>query len=658
VEIPRYTAYVPVYNQASTLREALDALRVQTLAPSEILVIDDASTDNSNEIATTAGVTILRQPSNLGRGAARARALESAKNEFVLCCDATNRLAADFAEKALDHLKDNPRLAAVHGRVTQHAARTLAERWRGRHLYLGATGPVQTNVFHSTGAAMLRRSSVLEVGNYRADLPSQEDSELGVRLNAAGWGVWFDPSMVADSMASNTLVQVFSRYARWYEPRGRGWKFGDYPNNLRNTLRVQLPRDIAARDLPAAFATLLLPHYLLYRSLHGPLAPAPQLKPRVLFLNLYAEQWLDACWTAKNGSRAHLWGADGLRKAGFTVENVKTRDEGLLERLARWADRVTKLRFGDLAADLAVLRQARHGDIIYVASGRLLFAPLAVRLGILRVKIVTWLYRPPEPFSWRKLRGFDTLPVVYRGYAGWFGLTPRVSGWLRDNYPAARTRRIVWASDTEFFNPSRDDGTYFAATGVTRRDYQLLLDVAHDVDFPFIILGPDSYKNSAPKNVTWISRTPGEPHATVENEKLRDIYHGARAILIPLVPDPEDPSGLTNLLDAMACGRAVVMTRTGALDLTPAALGVGYDIPPSDNATWIHALRTLAAQPATARAFGEKAAQLSRDYFNLDRLASDVANYFLDLTENKPEPREEIPPPPRQGKTADILIPS
>jgi glycosyltransferase involved in cell wall biosynthesis len=280
VSLPPYTAYVPVFNQAATLGQTLASLRAQTFPPAQLLVIDDGSTDASAQVAAAAGATVLRQPSNLGRGAARARALTEARHEFVLCCDATNRLAPDFAERGLAHFSATPRLAAVLGLLTQPPPRTAAHRWRGRHLFLGRPGPLVTAAPHATWATIVRRDAVLAVGNYRADLPAHEDDDAGQRLRAAGWELWCDQTMVAECIVDNTVPQVLARYARWYEPRGRGWSWRDYPHNLRTALRVMIPKDLAEHDWPSAVISLLLPHYLLGWARRHPwraetLAPAP-----------------------------------------------------------------------------------------------------------------------------------------------------------------------------------------------------------------------------------------------------------------------------------------------------------------------------------------------------------------------------------------------
>jgi glycosyltransferase involved in cell wall biosynthesis len=358
-------------------------------------------------------------------------------------------------------------------------------------------------------------------------------------------------------------------------------------------------------------------------------------------VNTYIEPWLDRCWRREAVSRAHLWGADALEAAGFDVRPVRSQAPHPVLRFLRGLAAACGGRLGDLAADWLVLKRLRDGDIVYVAAGQLVFTPLAVRCGWVRARLVAWIYKPAAPFSWRTLRGLSTARALRAGYAGWLALTPHVEAWLRREHPRARVRRVAWSADTVYYPPASGPGAYFAATGVTQRDYAVLLAAARAVPFPFVILGPADLQAQAPANVTWRARNREQPHSTIDDDQLRELYHGARAVLIPLRPDPDDASGFTNLLEAIACGRPVVMTRTGALDLTPAALGIGDDVAPGDAAGWIAALQTLAREPARAARLAARSAQLAHDYFNLPRFEKDLTGYFLDLAQNRPEPPAE-----------------
>jgi len=648
MEDKSYTAYIPVYNQAKTIGLALASLRAQTIPPAEILVVDDGSTDDSVKIAEQAGATVLRQNGNLGRGAARARAVEAARHEFILGLDAGNRLPTDFAERALGHFANAPRLASVHGWFLQSNSGNLVERWRSRHLFARPAATMQREAVHVTSGYVGRRSAILAVGNYNANWRAGEDAELGRRLKTAGWEIWLDPNLGIECLTADTVATVFERYARWNETEAPGpnshlWH--DYFKRCAYAVKVLAVRDIKAGDWAAVPLSLELPNFLARRAWQRKRAAASSLnrRPVIYYINTYFESMMDGRWQNGGGSRAHLWGADALARAGFDVRPLRTQANHPILNFARWLTRVSGGRTGDLAADLLILRHARAGDIVYLASGQLqlLLSPLAVRCGILRVRLVAWLYKPCAPFSWKSFRGLVACRPVRKGYAGWLAIAPQLGHWLRQEHPTARVRRVVWATDTEYYPPGTGAGNYFAATGVTQRDYAVLLAAARQVNFPFIILGPVEMQSEVPANVSWRSRKPNEPHATISDNELLQLYQGARAILIPLQPDPDDASGFTNLLEAMACGRPVVMTRTGGLDLTPAPLGVGYDVAPGEVAGWVAALQKLAQEPAGAKRFSDRANELTRSYFNLPRFEKDLVSYFSDLANNRTEPAPE-----------------
>ena len=645
MDFPSYTAYVPVYNQAATLGAALASLRAQSAPPAEILVVDDGSTDDSAKIAEAAGATVLRQGVNQGRGAARARAYAAAKHELVLGCDAGDRLPADFAARALKYFLDTPRLGTVGGWFLQSKTGGVVQRWRSRHLFARPAPSLLRGATLVTAGYLARRRAVLAVGNYDAKMRAGEDAELGRRLQAAGWEVWLDPDLGVESLTGDTAASVFERYARWNEtaaptPETNLWR--DYLKRCAYAVKVLAVRDLRAGDWSSVPLSLALPHYLARRAWKRKKNAAASLRrPVVHYVNTYSEPWLDRCRRGEDVSRAHLWGTDALEAAGFDVRPVRSRAAQPWLRILRGLSSILGGRLGDLAADWLVLSRLKTGDIVYVAAGQLVFTPLAVRCGWVRAKLVAWFYQPAAPFSWRSWRGLSTARPLREAYAGWLALTPHVEAWLRREHPRARVRRVVWSADTVYYPSVGGAGSYFAATGATQRDYAVLLAAARAVDFPLVVIGPAEWQAQAPANVEWRVRNRLQPHATIDDRQLRELYQGARAILIPLLPDPDDASGFTNLLEAIASGRPVVMTRTGALDVTPGALGIGYEVAPGDAAGWVTALQTLANEPETAARFATRAAELARDYFNLPRFEKDLVGYFLDLTQNRPEPPTE-----------------
>ena len=81
------TCLIPVFNEGARLKAVLDVVAGHPLI-SEVLVVDDGSTDNSAEIAAaTAGVTLIRQPQNGGKTKALATGFAAMGQPLLLMLD-------------------------------------------------------------------------------------------------------------------------------------------------------------------------------------------------------------------------------------------------------------------------------------------------------------------------------------------------------------------------------------------------------------------------------------------------------------------------------------------------------------------------------------------------------------------------------------------
>jgi GT2 family glycosyltransferase len=250
------SAYVPCYNNKSTILAAIRSIHNQTTPPDEVFVVDDGSTDGSEALSE---VKMIRLQANQGRGAARARAMKEARAEFVLGCDASLELDKEFLTIAMPWFGD-PSVAAVFGRVKEAGSSSAANRWRGRHLY---QSDLQQSVSRESSLIsqcfVVRKSAVQQVGGFNTNLRYGEDADLGRRLRAAGYAVVFDPALFAFCFASNTILQVLERYARWNTPEAMGIR--DYLRQVNYALKVMAAADLEAGDVAAACISLLCPHY-------------------------------------------------------------------------------------------------------------------------------------------------------------------------------------------------------------------------------------------------------------------------------------------------------------------------------------------------------------------------------------------------------------
>lgn len=104
---------VPAYNAALFLREAIDSLLAQTHRPTEIIVIDDGSVDDTPTVCREyEGRIVYIRQENRGEAGARNAGLGVARGEFVCLLDADDVCAPDRIERQVQALRAAPEACA------------------------------------------------------------------------------------------------------------------------------------------------------------------------------------------------------------------------------------------------------------------------------------------------------------------------------------------------------------------------------------------------------------------------------------------------------------------------------------------------------------------------------------------------------------------
>ena len=99
---PLISIIIPVYNVRAWLKPCLDSLAAQTFSPLEIVLVEDGSTDGSEEVlsdfcAKHSYARLLKQP-HAGAASARILGMEQARGEYVVFVDGDDTLPADYIE--------------------------------------------------------------------------------------------------------------------------------------------------------------------------------------------------------------------------------------------------------------------------------------------------------------------------------------------------------------------------------------------------------------------------------------------------------------------------------------------------------------------------------------------------------------------------------
>jgi glycosyltransferase involved in cell wall biosynthesis len=178
---------IPCFNQGHFLREALESVLAQTVAPREVVVVDDGSTDATATIASSyAGVTCVRQP-NRGLARARNRGLHESSGEYVVFLDADDRLLPDALAIGLTAFDGRPHHVLVFGRCERIDA-------GGRRLPTVTPPPLdpdlyaallRNNVIWTPAVAMIRRSLCEPLLGFNPAFGPSADYDLYLRLARA-----------------------------------------------------------------------------------------------------------------------------------------------------------------------------------------------------------------------------------------------------------------------------------------------------------------------------------------------------------------------------------------------------------------------------------------------------------------------------------------
>lgn len=113
---------IPAYNSASTIIRALQSVVAQTLAPLEIIVVDDASIDNTCEVAanfasaSSIPLRVITQPTNSGPSAARNAGWGAATGDYIAFLDADDQWHPRKIELQYSVMHDRPEISmSCHG---------------------------------------------------------------------------------------------------------------------------------------------------------------------------------------------------------------------------------------------------------------------------------------------------------------------------------------------------------------------------------------------------------------------------------------------------------------------------------------------------------------------------------------------------------------
>lgn len=207
---PEFSVVVPALNAASTLARCLDALVAQASDVTEVIVVDDGSTDDTFEIASRYDVRLLKLPRNMGPSAARNRGAEMARAPVLFFVDADVAIAPAAIDRAKSLMSRKDVDAAIGSYDDDPAERSTVSRFKNiAHHYFHQRSRTDATTFWGA-CGLVRRDTFFAVGGFDEQRRGIEDVELGGRMTARGVRIVLDPGLQVKHLKRWTLVSLIA----------------------------------------------------------------------------------------------------------------------------------------------------------------------------------------------------------------------------------------------------------------------------------------------------------------------------------------------------------------------------------------------------------------------------------------------------------------
>lgn len=236
--MPLFSVIIPSYNSSKTLRLLLESLQSQTFSDFEVIIVDDASTDDTQSVAGAFPVRYERMPVNAGPATARNRGAELSSGDWLVFTDADTVFLPDTLERIARLIRISHCDALVGSYAGKPANSGFVPRYKALWEYcmidLLLTPNEQGLQEYTTWAprpGVVNRDAFNRVNGFNtvfrgADL---EDMDFGYRLVKAGFKVFIAPEVRIwhhyPATMRAELVPFARRAAIWMRMAAYGQQF-------------------------------------------------------------------------------------------------------------------------------------------------------------------------------------------------------------------------------------------------------------------------------------------------------------------------------------------------------------------------------------------------------------------------------------------------
>ena len=196
--IGNISVVIPTYNRRETIGRSIDSVLNQTLFPSEIIVVDDGSTDGTCDYIQSnfPSIKLLHQP-NKGVSSARNMGIRSSNSDWVALLDSDDEWFPQKLEKQVMTLSQSPDIKFCHTEEIWIRNGVRVNQMKKHQKYGGHIFYKCLDMCRISPSSVLFHQSILDdVGYFDKDLKVCEDYDLWLRITAKFPVLYIDEPLI------------------------------------------------------------------------------------------------------------------------------------------------------------------------------------------------------------------------------------------------------------------------------------------------------------------------------------------------------------------------------------------------------------------------------------------------------------------------------
>jgi glycosyltransferase involved in cell wall biosynthesis len=208
---PAVTVVLPTHNRAQELRLSIQSVLSQSFSNLELIVVDDASSDDTKEVVQQfhdPRIRFIRTETKVGGGAARNIGIREARASLVAFQDDDDEWRCHKLEKCYAVLQQDQSLDGVYSgfwKIDQHRVSYMPSITMRKDSGTSMHATLLNGNFVGTPTAVVRTNALRRIGGFDAELPRYQDWDLFLRLSQFGNFRFIEEALVLSYVTRDSI---------------------------------------------------------------------------------------------------------------------------------------------------------------------------------------------------------------------------------------------------------------------------------------------------------------------------------------------------------------------------------------------------------------------------------------------------------------------